>query len=135
VYAALRQLGRQGLAGLVERCCTHAQRFAGMLAEGEGMQVLNEVVINQVVVAFDPPPGETPAHFRDRVVAALHADGTCWAGATTWKDTPAVRVSVSNWRTTAQDIDRSAHALLHSYQHALATSRHHTPGGSPSTDG
>jgi glutamate/tyrosine decarboxylase-like PLP-dependent enzyme len=123
VYAALRQLGRQGLAALIERCCAHARRFADALAEAEGMTVLNEVVINQVVIAFDSPSGEDPADFRDRVVAAIQADGTCWAGATTWKDTPALRISVSNWRTTADDIDRSARAIVRSYFHARTTSR------------
>ncbi len=100
VYAALRHLGRRGLAELVERCCSHARLMASLLQEG-GLEVLNEVVLNQVLVAG------TPEH-----VARVQADGTCWLGGTTWRGQDALRVSFSNWSTTEDDVRRSAQAIL-----------------------
>lgn len=94
------------MADLVENCCRLAGRFADRLSAVDGLAVLNDVVINQGVVAFEPPPGEDRAGFRDRVAAAIQSEGTCWAGGTTWRDIPALRLSVSNWRTTDADVDR-----------------------------
>jgi glutamate/tyrosine decarboxylase-like PLP-dependent enzyme len=103
VYAALRCLGRRGVAELVERCCAHAARMAELLAAG-GAEVLNDVVLNQVLVSF----GErTPD-----VIAAAQRDGTCWVGGTVWRGRPAMRVSVSGWATTDEDVERSAAAIL-----------------------
>lgn len=127
VYAALRELGRGGLAHVVERCCRLARRFADALDDVDGVTVTNEVVINQVVVAFDPPPGQDAAAFRDRVVAAIQRDGTCWAGPTTWQDVPSMRISVSNWRTTDNDIDRSVAAVLAAHRHCREAVT--SPGG------
>jgi glutamate/tyrosine decarboxylase-like PLP-dependent enzyme len=105
VYAALRSLGRTGLAELIERNCRQAQRFAEDLAAG-GYEVLNEVVLNQVVVAFGD------AERTRRVVAAVQADGTCWCAGTVWKGRTAMRISVSNYLTSDADVERSLAAML-----------------------
>jgi glutamate/tyrosine decarboxylase-like PLP-dependent enzyme len=111
VYAALRALGRQGVAALVERCCELARRFAGQLAACEGVEVLNQVVLNQVVVRFLADDGDHDAHTR-RVVERVQQDGTCWMSGTTWQGRAAMRVSVSNWTTDEADVDRSVAAIL-----------------------
>ena len=102
VWAALRTLGRSGVAELVDRCCALARRFASQLDALDGVQVLNEVVLNQVVVRFGDSDEVT-----SRVIAATQADGTCWFGGTMWRGVPAARISVSNWSTTEADVDRS----------------------------
>ena len=103
VWAALRSLGRSGVADLVERTCAHAQRFASGLTDA-GFRVLNDVVANQVLVSF----GErTPD-----VVGAVQADGTCWCGGSVWHGEPVMRISVSSWRTTDDDVDRSLEAIV-----------------------
>ena len=100
IYAALRQLGRRGLADLVDRSCEHAALFARLLREG-GAEILNDVVLNQVLVACEPD-----------AIARVQADGTCWAGGTVWRGRSAMRVSVSGWPTTTADVERSAKAIL-----------------------
>jgi glutamate/tyrosine decarboxylase-like PLP-dependent enzyme len=100
VYAAIRSLGRSGIAAMVERSCAHARRFAELL-EGNGMTVLNDVVLNQVLVRCAPD-----------VVERVQQDGTCWLGGTQWNGEHAIRISVSNWRTTDEDVERSAAAIL-----------------------
>src|SRR5215471_15778391 len=104
VWAALAFLGRDGVADLVTRTCGLARRFAAGLAES-GYEVLNDVVLNQVVVAFGD------AQRTDAVIAAVQDDGTCWCGPTTWHGRPAMRVSVSGWNTTEDDIDKSVAAV------------------------
>ena len=104
-WAALRELGRDGVAELVERCCSLARRFADGLAAG-GAEIANEVVLNQVLVGF----GDDDR--TDRVVEAVQRDGTCWLGGTTWRGRRLMRVSVSNWSTTEDDVDRSVAAVL-----------------------
>jgi glutamate/tyrosine decarboxylase-like PLP-dependent enzyme len=105
VWAALRSLGRQGLADLVERCCRHATRFAqGLLAAG--YEVLNEVPLNQVLISFGDPAT------TERVIAAVQADGTCWCGGTEWQGRTAMRISVSSWATTEEDVEQSLQAIL-----------------------
>jgi glutamate/tyrosine decarboxylase-like PLP-dependent enzyme len=105
VYAAIRSLGREGIAELVDRCCAHARRFAAALEAG-GAEILNDVVLNQVLVRFGD--GE-----RTRaVIARVQEDGTCWLSGTEWNGEHAMRISVSNWRTTADDVDRSVEAIL-----------------------
>jgi glutamate/tyrosine decarboxylase-like PLP-dependent enzyme len=105
VWAALRSLGRAGVAELVERTCRHARRFAEGLREA-GYRILNEVVLNQVLVAFGD------AATTQRVIAAIQRDGTCWAGGTVWQGQTAMRISVSSWRTTDEDVERSLAAMI-----------------------
>jgi glutamate/tyrosine decarboxylase-like PLP-dependent enzyme len=105
-YAALRQLGRQGLAELVERCCALARRLAAAMDELDGAQVLNEVVLNQVLVRF----GDDDETTR-RVVEDVQRGGEAWLGGTVWDGQAAARVSVSNWSTTEADVDRLAAAF------------------------
>jgi len=101
VYAALRQLGRDGLAALVERNCALARRLAAAIETLDGAAVLNEVVLNQVLVRFDDDDEVTRS-----VVAAVQRGGEAWLGGTVWEGRAAVRISVSNWSTTEEDIDR-----------------------------
>jgi glutamate/tyrosine decarboxylase-like PLP-dependent enzyme len=120
IYAALRSLGRSGLADMIDHCCAIARRMAGGLQGAVGVEILNDVVLNQVLVRFSPPSGSDGAatdpaaidDFTRRVVAAIQADGTCWAGATTWHGMAAMRISVSNWSTTEADADLSVEAML-----------------------
>jgi glutamate/tyrosine decarboxylase-like PLP-dependent enzyme len=109
VWAALRQLGRAGVADLIERTCRHAQRFADGLAR-EGHRVLNEVVLNQVLVSFG-----TPERTR-RVIEHIQSDGTCWCGGTVWQGHTAMRISVSSWATTEADVELSLGAILRAAQ-------------------
>jgi glutamate/tyrosine decarboxylase-like PLP-dependent enzyme len=104
VWAALAVLGRDGVAELVDRTCRLARRFADAMARA-GHEVLNDVALNQVVVAF----GDAPR--TDAVIAAVQDDGTCWCGPTTWRGRKAMRVSVSGWNTTEDDIDKSVAAV------------------------
>jgi glutamate/tyrosine decarboxylase-like PLP-dependent enzyme len=105
VWAALKHLGRDGLAAMIERCCAHARRFATGLSAA-GHTVLNEVVLNQVLVSFGDP-GRT-----QRIIAAVQAEGTCWCSGTVWQGQSAMRISVSSWATTADDVERSLAAIL-----------------------
>ncbi len=105
IWAALRQLGRSGVGDLVERCCRHARRFAEGL-RAAGYEVLNEVVLNQVLVSF----GDAEA--TERIIRAIQEDGTCWCGGTEWQGRAAMRISVSSWATTAEDVERSLEAIL-----------------------
>lgn len=106
LYAAIRSLGRQGVEDLVDRCCALARRIADRLRDAEGVEVLNEVVLNQVLVRFGDDE-------RTRaVIAAVQEDGTAWMGGTTWQGRAAMRISVSNWSTTESDADRTAEAIL-----------------------
>jgi glutamate/tyrosine decarboxylase-like PLP-dependent enzyme len=100
VWAALRSLGRTGVAELVDRCCAHAQRFAAGL-RGAGFEILNDVVLNQVMVSFGTPEQ------TGEVIRRLQEDGTCWCSGTVWQGRAAMRISVSNWSTTENDVDRS----------------------------
>jgi glutamate/tyrosine decarboxylase-like PLP-dependent enzyme len=109
VFAALRALGRRGLARLIESCCDRAAQMASRLSRAPGVAVLNEVVLNQVLVRFRSPAGADITH---DVIARVQQDGTCWCGATAWHGAPAMRISVSNWRTSVEDINRAADAIL-----------------------
>jgi glutamate/tyrosine decarboxylase-like PLP-dependent enzyme len=112
VYAALRSLGRRGVADLVERCCARARQMATLLAEGAGVTILNDVVLNQVLVRFTPADGGDADAFTREVIRRVQAEGTCWLGGTTWNDAAAMRVSISHWATSADDVARSAAAIL-----------------------
>jgi glutamate/tyrosine decarboxylase-like PLP-dependent enzyme len=105
VWAALHSLGRAGIAELVQRNCAQAAEFAARL-EAAGYQVLNQVVLNQVLVSFGD------AERTRAVVGALQREGTCWCGITVWQGRTAMRISVSNWSTQQQDVDRSVEAML-----------------------
>jgi glutamate/tyrosine decarboxylase-like PLP-dependent enzyme len=107
VWAALRALGRSGVADLVERCCGHARRFAELLGAEEGVEILNEVVLNQALVRF----GDDDETTRE-VVRRVQEDGTCWLGGTEWQGRAAMRISVSSFRTTEDDVERSVGAIL-----------------------
>lgn len=104
-WAALRTLGRSGVADLIDRCCDLAASFAEQLVVA-GAEVLHDVVLNQVLVSFGTD------EMTDAVIAAVQADGTCWAGGTTWQGRKAMRLSVSGWETTPDDIDQSAAAII-----------------------
>jgi glutamate/tyrosine decarboxylase-like PLP-dependent enzyme len=112
VYAALRSLGRNGVAELVERGCALARRMAERLGAAPGVSILNEVVLNQVLVRFEPQAGGDADAFTRAVIAEVQREGTCWLGGTRWHGVEAMRVSVSNWSTTDADIDRAAEAIL-----------------------
>jgi glutamate/tyrosine decarboxylase-like PLP-dependent enzyme len=107
IYAAVRTLGREGIVELVERCCDNAALFAELLGAQPGVEVLNDVVLNQVLVRFGDGDGATQAAIR-----GVQDDGTCWASGTTWQGRGAMRISVSNWQTTAADVERSVAAIL-----------------------
>ncbi|HLY60044.1 MAG TPA: aminotransferase class V-fold PLP-dependent enzyme [Terriglobia bacterium] len=105
IWAALMSLGRSGLADLIERNCRYAERFAEVLAAA-GWSVLNEVSLNQVLVSF----GDDAT--TRRVIAALQSDGTCWCSGTVWRGRAAMRISVSSWATTEEDVEQSLAAML-----------------------
>ncbi len=104
-WAALRSLGRAGVADLVDRSCRHARRLADRMREG-GHRILNDVVLNQVLVDFGS------AERTRRVIDAVQQDGTCWCGGTEWRGVHAMRISVSSWATRAEDVERCADAIL-----------------------
>jgi len=105
IYAALLSLGRKGLAEMVARCCKHAKRFAQGLEEA-GYEILNDVVLNQVLVSFGSPEK------TQEVIRRIGEDGTLWAGGTTWQGHTAMRISVSSWATTDEDVDASLAAIV-----------------------
>jgi glutamate/tyrosine decarboxylase-like PLP-dependent enzyme len=105
IWAAMQELGRSGVAELVDRCCALARRFADGLAAG-GLEIVNDVVLNQVLV------GVGDDDRTDRVIRAVQEDGTCWLGGTTWRGRRLMRISVSSWATTEEDVDRSVEAVL-----------------------
>jgi glutamate/tyrosine decarboxylase-like PLP-dependent enzyme len=107
IHVAIRALGREGIVAMVERCCDHAARFAEVLGAVPGVEILNDVVLNQVLVRF----GDDDEHTR-ATVAAVQEDGTCWLSGTVWQGRAAMRISVSGWRTSDDDVDRSAEAIL-----------------------
>lgn len=111
VYAALRSLGTNGLGDLIERNCRLAARMAEKLSRHPGVRILNDVVLNQVLVRFEREGRNTDDLTRE-VIAGVQHEGTCWLGGTTWHGMAAMRVSVANWSTTDEDIDRSAAAIL-----------------------
>jgi glutamate/tyrosine decarboxylase-like PLP-dependent enzyme len=105
VWAALRSLGRHGVAEMVERFCAHARRFAGGLAEMDGVRVVNDVVFTQVCVSFGTDEVTREA------AARLLKEGTAWMTPSTWHGQAVLRISISNWRTTEEDVDRSLAAV------------------------
>jgi glutamate/tyrosine decarboxylase-like PLP-dependent enzyme len=115
VWAALRHLGRQGVTDLVERCCQYATVFADGL-RAAGYEILNDVVLNQVLVSFGTP------EVTQRVIKRIQEDGTAWCGGTVWQGRTAMRISVSSWATTGDDIERSLEAMLAAARQEIAGS-------------
>jgi glutamate/tyrosine decarboxylase-like PLP-dependent enzyme len=111
VYAALRSLGVSGVEALVDRCCALARRFADALDAADGAEVLNDVTLNQVLVRFPDPAGDSDGRTR-AVIERVQHDGTCWLGGSTWHGRHVMRISVSGWSTTEDDVDRSVAAIL-----------------------
>jgi glutamate/tyrosine decarboxylase-like PLP-dependent enzyme len=114
-WAALRQLGRSGIADLVDRCCALAQRFADGLERADGVEVANEVVLNQVLVAVGD------ASQTGEIERLVQQDGTCWLGATTWRGRRLLRIAVSNWSTTEADVDACVDAIVRARAAVLGT--------------
>jgi len=113
VWAALRTLGRGGVAAMIERTCRHARRMADGL-RAAGCQVLNEVVLNQVLVSFGD------ADTTSRVIDFIQDQGVCWCGGTIWQGRTAMRISVTNWSTSEEDVERSLAAILEARRMASA---------------
>lgn len=111
VYATLRALGRDGVQDLVDRCCARARQMADALAREDGVRLLNEVTLNQVLVRFGDDDELTRA-----VIEGVQREGTCWLGGTTWQGLGAMRISVCNWATTEDDAARSAAAIVKVYR-------------------
>ena len=105
LWAALRSLGRAGLADLIDRTCRYAQHFADGLRRA-GFEILNDVVVNQVLVSFGPPAVTRAA------IARIQADGVCWCGVTEWQGRTAMRISVSSWATTDDDVEICLEAMI-----------------------
>lgn len=107
IYAAIRSLGRRGIAAMIDGCCDRARQFAELLARDPRVAILNDVVLNQVLVRFDDSDDATR-----EVITRVQREGTCWLAGTTWQGKAAMRISVSNWSTTAGDVEKSAAAIL-----------------------
>jgi glutamate/tyrosine decarboxylase-like PLP-dependent enzyme len=105
IWAALRSLGRNGIAELIERTCMHAKRFDEGLSKA-GHKILNDVVINQILVSFGD------AETTNKIISEIQKDGTCWCGGTVWQGKTAMRISVSSWATTDEDVDKSLEAII-----------------------
>ncbi|MFP4634591.1 MAG: pyridoxal phosphate-dependent decarboxylase family protein [Nitriliruptoraceae bacterium] len=112
VYAALRSLGREGVADIVGRTTRLARRFASELAARGRLEVVNAVVFNQVLIRWLPPGDRDPDRFNDEVVAAIQADGTAFVSGTTWRGHRMMRISVSDWASDEDDVDRTVAAML-----------------------
>jgi glutamate/tyrosine decarboxylase-like PLP-dependent enzyme len=126
LYAALRALGRRGLAELIDGSCDQARRLAELLADAEGVEILNDVVLNQVLVRFDDDDELTNA-----TIERVQQDGTCWLSGSSFRGRAVMRVSLVGWQTTMEDIETSAEAILA----ALAAARGGASGGSLSGSG
>ncbi len=115
LYALIRTLGRDGIVEMVRRNVALARRMANRLSQAPGVNVLNEVVLNQVLVQFDGSNGRDSNAMTDAVIKAVQSEGTCWAGGTVWQGKHAMRISISNWSTTDADVDQSADAMVRCY--------------------
>ena len=117
-YATLRQLGRAGIAELVERCCQAAREIVSGIGGLDGAEVLAEPIINQGLVRFLDRNGD---HDRrtDTVIAAIQADGEAYFGGTEWRGMRAMRMSVSNWQTGPEDVRRTVAAVARVLGHDM----------------
>ena len=113
LYAALRSLGRAGLARMIDGACDQAEQMALLLSRADGVEVLNDVVLNQVLVRFDDDDEIT-----DAVIDRVQRGGICWMSGTTFRGQMAMRISIVGWQTTADDIEASADSILNSFRHA-----------------
>jgi glutamate/tyrosine decarboxylase-like PLP-dependent enzyme len=104
-WAALYSLGQNGVIELIDRCCDYAQLFAANLHKA-GFQILNDVTLNQVLVSFGD------AALTNRIIKKIQDDGTCWCGGTIWKGITAMRISVSSWMTTEDDIEKCSAVII-----------------------
>jgi glutamate/tyrosine decarboxylase-like PLP-dependent enzyme len=123
LYALIRTLGREGIADLVRRNCTLARRMADRLSRQAGITIVNDVVLNQVLVRFSGGGSRPDDEVTRDTIARVQAEGTCWAGGAVWQRQQVMRISVSNWSTTEDDIDRSAAAILRCYGDATNPAR------------
>ena len=112
VDATLRSLGRDGVAGIVERTTSLARRFAEELTRSGHAEVVNDVVLNQVLLRWLPPAGHDPDTFDDQVIACIQVGGAAYVGGTTWRGQRLMRISVSDWATDDADVDRTITAML-----------------------
>ena len=119
LYAVFRTLGRAGIQTMIRQTVTLARRMAARLTSDPGVHVLNDIVLNQVLVRFEGGAARTADAATLDVIARVQADGTCWVGGATWFGEQVMRISISNWSTTEQDIDRSADAILDCYRRTL----------------
>jgi glutamate/tyrosine decarboxylase-like PLP-dependent enzyme len=110
IYASLRALGRAGIAEIVDRCCANARRFATALSVTPGVEVLNDVVLNQALVRFNDDDART-----NEVIEGVQREGICWLGGSVWKGRTVMRISVSNWSTTEEDVDVSVESILRAF--------------------
>jgi glutamate/tyrosine decarboxylase-like PLP-dependent enzyme len=122
VYAALASLGRSGVAELVDRCCNLARRFGDRLRQEPAIRILNEIVLNQVLVRVAPPGGDADAATRE-ALRMVQEERVCWLGGSNWHGMEAMRISVSNWSTTEDDVDRSADSIIRAVRSVCADAR------------
>jgi len=120
LWAALRSLGRAGVEELVERCCRIASRIAGRLSSEPGVRLLNDVVLNQVLVRFEPAGVPDLDALNKAVMARIQREGVCWLSGSRWQGMEVMRVSVSNWSTDEDDADRSADAIVEAFRREVA---------------
>ena len=118
LYAVIRELGSLGIESLVDRCCEHAAHFADLLGRAEGVEIRNDVVLNQVLVRFRDPAGRDDDRHTDAVLEGVAREGVCFMSGTTWGGERLMRISVSNWSTDRQDVEASVDSIL----------RHHARG-------
>jgi glutamate/tyrosine decarboxylase-like PLP-dependent enzyme len=116
LYAALRTLGRRGVADMIDRCCEHARRMATRLANADGIEIVNVVTLNQVLVRLGDDDAITAA-----VIDRVQREGTCWPSASTYRHARVMRISIVGWQTTTRDIDRSASAIIHAARTIMNT--------------
>jgi glutamate/tyrosine decarboxylase-like PLP-dependent enzyme len=121
LYVLVRTLGRAGIQAMIRQTVTLARRMAACLGSTPGVHLLNDIVLNQVLVRFDGDSTRTADDATVDVIARVQADGTCWVGGATWFGAQVMRISISNWSTTAEDIDRSADAILRCYRMAWSS--------------
>jgi glutamate/tyrosine decarboxylase-like PLP-dependent enzyme len=105
VWAALKSLGKKGVAEMLDGCCSHARRFAAGFRDA-GYEVLNDVVLNQVLVSFGDDA------MNRKIIDEIQEEGTCWCGVTIWQEKTAMRISVCNWSTTEDDVEMSLQVIL-----------------------